>query len=56
VNIVAADMEMLSPKFNNPIAMPPKITVKFSQDKKVLSLAKNTLGSTRTGIAIFFPL
>ena len=46
----------LSPKFKSPIARPPSITVKLSQDKKVRSFAKKTLGSTRVGRAIRFPL
>lgn len=41
-----------SPKFNNPTPKEPKITVKFNHDKNVLSLAKNTFGSTRAGNAI----
>lgn len=31
------------------------MTVKFSQERKVRSLAKKTLGSTRVGRAIRFP-
>lgn len=46
----------LSPKFNMPIARAPRITVKFSHDRKVRSLAKKTFGSTRVGRAIRLPL
>lgn len=46
----------LSPKFSMPIARAPRMTVKFSHDKKVRSLAKKTLGSTRVGSAIRLPL
>ena len=45
----------VSPKFNIPIARAPRITVKLSQERKVRSLAKNTLGSTRVGSAMRFP-
>jgi hypothetical protein len=41
-------MLTLSPKFSRPTARPPSTTVKCSQDKKVLSFAKKTLGSTLT--------
>jgi hypothetical protein len=44
-----------SPKLRRPIASPPRMTVKFSHDKKVRSLAKKTLGSTRVGSAILLP-
>jgi hypothetical protein len=44
-----------SPKFNMPIARAPSMTVKFSHERNVLSLAKNTLGSTRVGRAIRLP-
>lgn len=44
-----------SPKFNMPMARAPNMTVKFSHDKKVRSLAKKTLGSTRVGKAIRLP-
>jgi len=44
-----------SPKFSMPIARAPRITVKFIHDRKVRSLAKNTLGSTRVGSAILLP-
>ena len=33
---------------------PPRMTVKFSQERKVRSLAKKTLGSTRVGRAMRF--
>jgi hypothetical protein len=45
-----------SPKFNMPMARAPRITVKFIHDRKVRSLAKKTLGSTRVGRAIRLPL
>jgi hypothetical protein len=45
-----------SPKFNMPIARAPRITVKFSHERKVRSLAKKTLGSTRVGRAILLPV
>src|SRR3569833_2514858 len=38
-----------------PMARAPRITVKLSHDKKVRSLAKKTLGSTRVGRAIRLP-
>ena len=37
------------------MASPPRMTVKFSQERKVRSLAKKTLGSTRVGRAMRFP-
>jgi hypothetical protein len=45
-----------SPKFSRPIAKPPRMTVKLSQERKVRSLAKKTLGSTRVGRAMRLPL
>jgi len=45
----------LSPKFSIPIARAPRMTVKFSHDRKVRSLAKKTFGSTRVGRAILLP-
>ena len=42
-------------KFNNPTARPPSNTVKLSHERKVRSLAKKTLGSTRVGSAMRFP-
>lgn len=56
VNNMADKRLIRSPKFNKPIASPPSTTVKFSHDKNVRSLAKNTFGSTRTGNAILFPV
>lgn len=44
-----------SPKLRSPIASPPRMTVKFSQERKVRSLAKKTLGSTRVGRAMRLP-
>ena len=44
-----------SPKFNIPIARAPRMTVKFSHDRNVRSLAKNTFGSTRVGSAMRLP-
>ena len=44
----------LSPKFNRPTASPPRTTVKCSHERNVRSLAKATLGSTRTGNAMRF--
>lgn len=46
---------MLSPKFRSPTASPPSRTVKLSHERKVRSLAKKTLGSTRVGRAIRLP-
>lgn len=46
----------LSPKFSMPIARAPRMTVKLSHDRKVRSLAKKTLGSTRVGSAIRLPV
>lgn len=45
-----------SPKLSRPIARPPRMTVKFSQERKVRSLAKKTLGSTRVGREMRFPV
>lgn len=42
----------LSPKFSKPTASPPRTTVKWSHDKNVRSLAKETLGSIFTGSAM----
>jgi hypothetical protein len=47
---------MLSPKFRSPTARPPRMTVKLSHERKVRSLAKKTLGSTRVGRAIRLPV
>ena len=46
-------LETLSPKLRSPTDNPPSMMVKFNHDKNVLSLAKNTLGSTLVGRAIF---
>ena len=45
-----------SPKLSRPTARPPRMTVKLSHERKVRSLAKKTLGSTRVGSAIFLPV
>lgn len=55
VNNDAEILPTLSPKFSKPIAKEPKMTVKFNHDKKVLSFAKKTFGSTLVGNAILFP-
>jgi hypothetical protein len=44
-----------SPKLRRPIASPPRMTVKLSHERKVRSLAKKTLGSTRVGRAMRLP-
>jgi hypothetical protein len=44
-----------SPKLSMPMARAPRMTVKFSHDRKVRSLAKKTLGSTRVGRAMRLP-
>jgi hypothetical protein len=46
---------ILSPKLRRPIARPPRMTVKFSHERKVRSFAKKTLGSTRVGRAMRLP-
>ena len=38
------------------MASPPRTTVKLSHERKVRSLAKKTLGSTRVGRAMRFPV
>ena len=43
------------PKLSRPMERPPRMTVKLSQERKVRSLAKKTLGSTRVGRAIRLP-
>jgi len=43
------------PKFNMPTARAPRIIEKLSQERKVRSLAKNTLGSMRVGRDIRLP-
>jgi hypothetical protein len=45
-----------SPKLSIPMARAPRITVKLSHDRKVRSLAKKTLGSTRVGRAMRLPI
>lgn len=45
-----------SPKFSMPIARAPRMTVKLSHERKVRSLAKKTLGSTRVGRAMRLPV
>ncbi|KAJ9104855.1 hypothetical protein QFC19_003816 [Naganishia cerealis] len=52
VNKPAETLPIESPKFKRPTPSDPKMTVKLSHDKNVLSLAKNTLGSTLAGRAI----
>lgn len=52
VNKPAETLPTESPKFKRPTPSDPKMTVKLSHDKNVLSLAKNTLGSTLAGRAI----
>lgn len=44
-----------SPKLSMPMARAPMTTVKLSHDRKVRSLAKKTLGSTRVGSAMRLP-
>lgn len=46
---------MRSPKLRRPTARPPRMTVKFSHERKVRSFAKKTFGSTRVGRAIRLP-
>lgn len=55
VNKTADVLPILSPKFRRPTARPPRRMVKLSHERKVRSLAKKTLGSTRVGSAIRFP-
>lgn len=55
VNKAAEILPMRSPKLSNPTARPPRMTVKFNQERNVRSLAKKTLGSTRVGRAIRLP-
>lgn len=45
----------VSPKLSRPIARPPRMTVKLSQERNVRSLAKKTFGSTRVGRAMRLP-
>jgi len=56
VKAIADQNAAQSPKFSMPIARAPRMTVKFSHDKKVRSFAKKTLGSTRVGRAIRLPV
>jgi hypothetical protein len=55
VNRPALIFPILSPKLRRPMASPPRITVKLSHERKVRSLAKKTLGSTRVGSAMRLP-
>lgn len=55
VNNPAETRPTESPKLSKPMARPPRMTVKLSHERKVRSLAKKTLGSTRVGRAIRFP-
>jgi len=55
VKIPALIWPTLSPKLSRPTARPPRMMVKLSHDRKVRSLAKKTLGSTRVGRAIRLP-
>jgi hypothetical protein len=56
VKMAALICPTLSPKFRRPTARPPRMMVKFSQERKVRSLAKKTLGSTRVGRAMRLPV
>jgi hypothetical protein len=56
VNRPAEILPILSPKLRSPMARPPRITVKLSHERKVRSLAKKTLGSTRVGRAMRLPV
>jgi hypothetical protein len=56
VNRPALILPTLSPKLRSPIASPPRMTVKLSHERKVRSLAKKTLGSTRVGRAMRLPV
>ena len=44
-----------SPKLSIPMARAPRMAVKLSHNRKVRSLAKKTLGSTRVGRAMRLP-
>ncbi len=55
VNTPALICPIRSPKFSRPTPRPPRMTLKFSQERKVRSLAKNTLGSMRVGRAMRLP-
>lgn len=56
VNKPAEMRPTLSPKLSRPMANPPRMMVKLSQERKVRSLAKKTLGSTRVGREMRFPV
>lgn len=56
VNKPAEMRPTLSPKLSRPMARPPRMMVKLSQERKVRSLAKKTLGSTRVGREMRFPV
>lgn len=56
VNRPAEMRPTLSPKLSRPMARPPRMMVKLSQERKVRSLAKKTLGSTRVGREMRFPV
>ena len=56
VKMAAEIWPMRSPKLRRPTARPPRMMVKFSQERKVRSLAKKTLGSTRVGRAMRLPV
>ena len=56
VNRPAEILPILSPKLSRPMARPPRMTVKLSHERKVRSLAKKTLGSTRVGRAMRLPV
>lgn len=55
VNSAAEMRPMRSPKLSKPTARPPRMTVKFSHERNVRSLAKKTFGSTRVGRAMRLP-
>lgn len=55
VKMTAEIKAVRSPKFSMPTARAPRITVKFSHERKVRSFAKKTLGSTRVGRAMRLP-
>jgi hypothetical protein len=55
VKIAALIWPMRSPKLRRPTARPPRMMVKLSHERKVRSLAKKTLGSTRVGRAMRLP-
>lgn len=55
LNSAALNRPTRSPKLSRPAARADSVTVKLSQERNVRSLAKKTLGSTRTGRAIRLP-